>query len=102
MPDVDFKLPDMYGSSIDEHFRKLAETQISSYVELANALTNMEKIPPKPTTWAFTRGWTKYTTDGDAVPVDFPEEPEIVFDIEILVPDGHYPTMATAMSTKHW
>ena len=34
--------------------------------------------------------------------VDFPQEDGLVFDIEVLVPEGQCPTMATAASTEAW
>ena len=53
--------------------------------------------------WRYAAGWTKYDNEtGAAIPVDFPEEDGLVFDIEVLVREGHFPTMATALSHKHW
>ena len=53
--------------------------------------------------WRYAAGWTKYDNEtGAAIPVDFPEEDALVFDIEVLVREGHFPTMATALSHKHW
>jgi hypothetical protein len=34
--------------------------------------------------------------------VECPEEDILVFDVEILVKEGHYPTLATALSPTNW
>lgn len=34
--------------------------------------------------------------------VDFPKDEVLVFDVEVLMSDGHVPTMAVALSDKAW
>lgn len=102
IPDVDLKLPQLLDKNIDLHFQELGMKQTASYRMMAELLVN-SKIPKQPKTWVMAAGWTKYdTATGKTVSVDFPEEDVFVFDIELLVQEGHYPTMATAVSTKHW
>lgn len=53
--------------------------------------------------WSQRAGWTKYDPKtGKATAVKYPEEDVFVFDVEILVMEGHYPTMATALSPTNW
>ncbi|KAI8968551.1 DNA polymerase family A-domain-containing protein [Mycotypha africana] len=55
-----------------------------------------------PTTWRKASGWTRYTADGKAVAVDYPLETTLVFDVEVLMSEGKYPTIAVAASNEAW
>ncbi|KAL5004061.1 hypothetical protein ScPMuIL_017517 [Solemya velum] len=101
LKDVNFELPQLQGSNIDKHFRTLAQRQVEDYEKLAEILIESNHHS-KPKEWSYSKGWTRYEHDGTATPVDFPEEQAIVFDIECLVNEGGYPTMATALSSKYW
>ncbi len=99
--DVELKLPPLQGKSIEDHFLNIADRQIRDYKSLAEKIAQTE-LPPLPTEWAYTKGWTRYGADGSAVSVEYPQEDVVVFDIECLMLEGNYPTMATAVSDKHW
>ncbi|KAK3606282.1 hypothetical protein CHS0354_037959 [Potamilus streckersoni] len=99
--DVDLELPKLLGNNLDEHMQEIAAMQISDYVRLAELLISTT-LPNKPLEWRFEKGWTKYLPDGSAVPVEFPEEDVLVFDVEVLMNEGHYPTLATTVSDKYW
>lgn len=101
LPDVDLRLPRMYGNNIDEHFRLLAQKQSLPYLEAANALLRCE-LPPVPEQWAWQLGWTRYGPGGRVEAVDFPEERAVVLDVEVCVADGHCPTLAVAVSPHAW
>ncbi|NWI71039.1 DPOG1 polymerase, partial [Todus mexicanus] len=101
LPDVDLRLPRMYGDNIDEHFRLLAQKQSLPYLEAANELLRCE-LPPVPAQWAWQLGWTRYGPDGRAEAVDFPKERAVVLDVEVCVADGHCPTLAVAVSPHAW
>ncbi|KAJ7409414.1 DNA polymerase subunit gamma-1 [Willisornis vidua] len=101
LPDVDLRLPRMYGDNIDEHFRLLAQKQSLPYLEAANKLLRCE-LPPLPPQWAWQPGWTRYGPDGRVEPVDFPEERAMVLDVEVCVADGHCPTLAVVVSPNAW
>ncbi|XP_017598046.1 PREDICTED: DNA polymerase subunit gamma-1 [Corvus brachyrhynchos] len=101
LPDVDLRLPRMYGDNIDEHFRLLAQKQSLPYLEAANELLRCE-LPPLPEQWAWKLGWTRYGPDGRAEAVDFPEERALVLDVEVCVADGQCPTLAVAVSPHAW
>ena len=101
LEDLSFELPKLHGNTIDEHFRHLATKQTEGYVALANKLKT-SKMPAKPKEWKYSAGWTKYGSAGEATLVEFPDDDVYVFDIETLVQEGNYPTMATAVSDKHW
>ncbi|GAB1600553.1 DNA polymerase subunit gamma-1-like isoform X2 [Argonauta hians] len=102
IPDVDFKLPKLQGDNIDEHFQNIAQRQISDYVEFLNNLKNTHSLPTPPKKWCFQKGWTRYDTTGAVTSVDYPDEEALVFDIECLMQDGGFPTLATAVSTNYW
>lgn len=101
LPDVELKLPEMYGSDIDEHFRILAQKQSLPYLEAASLL-QLTQLPPMPQTWAWEVGWSRYGPDGECKRVDFPEENALVFDVEVCMAEGHCPTLAVAVSPSAW
>ncbi|KAH3836065.1 hypothetical protein DPMN_109434 [Dreissena polymorpha] len=47
-------------------------------------------------------GWVRYGADGIPEPVEYPPDDVLVFDVEVVVEEGNYPTMATAVSDKYW
>lgn len=99
--DVDFQLPPLLGNTVDEHFTNVAKNQVKDYVEFAENLCGTG-IPEMPKQWAFCPGWVRYDEEGIPVPVDYPEDCVLVFDVETIVQEGNYPAMATALSDKHW
>lgn len=101
LPDIDLKLPKLHGQTIEDHFIAIANDQIREYVLLIEDLVQ-PSLPQIPKEWQFQRGWTMYSEDGSFTSVDFPEERGLVFDVETLMGEGHYPTIATAVSSKHW
>ncbi|XP_011605608.2 DNA polymerase subunit gamma-1 isoform X1 [Takifugu rubripes] len=101
MPDVELKLPRMYGTNIDEHFRILAQTQSLPYLEAANKL-QLAELPPMPQEWNWEVGWTRYGPNGEGHRVDFPEESVLVFDVEVCMAEGQCPTLAVAVSPTNW
>ncbi|KAM7010472.1 DNA polymerase subunit gamma-1 isoform 1-T1 [Passerculus sandwichensis] len=101
LPDVELRLPRMYGRDIDEHFRLLAQKQSLPYLEAAEELLRCQ-LPPLPERWAWRLGWTRYGPQGRAEPVEFPEERALVLDVEVCVAEGHCPTLAVAVSPHAW
>lgn len=101
LPDVELKLPHMYGEDIDGHFRVLAQKQSLPYLEAASLL-QQALLPPMPQEWAWEMGWTRYGPDGESRGVDFPEEPALVFDVEVCIGEGSCPTLAVAVSPTAW
>lgn len=102
LPSVDLKLPELFGENIDEHFRKLAINQSRPYVDLVKWLLTCD-MPEKPKRWLFSPGWTRYDPDtGVMESVPHPTECIVVFDVEVLMSEGAFPTMATAVTPKAW
>lgn len=102
LSDVELKLPNMYGSNIDDHFCKLAQKQSLPYLEAARQLQDAQ-LPEMPSQWAWEVGWVKYTgLGGGHTKVDFPEENALVFDVEVCMAEGHCPTLAVAVSPNAW
>lgn len=101
LPDVELRLPPLYGGSLDQHFRLLAQKQSLPYLEAANSLLEAQ-LPPQPPRWAWAEGWTRYGPAGEAVPVATPEERALVFDVEVCLAEGTCPTLAVAISPSAW
>ncbi|XP_034542607.1 DNA polymerase subunit gamma-1 [Notolabrus celidotus] len=101
LPDVELKLPRMYGKNIDEHFRILAEKQSLPYLEAATKL-HLAGLPTMPQEWSWEVGWTRYGSNGKSQRVDFPEESALVFDVEVCMTEGRCPTLAVAVSPTNW
>ncbi|XP_040198347.1 DNA polymerase subunit gamma-1 [Rana temporaria] len=101
LQDVELELPRMYGGNIDEHFRILAQKQNLPYLEAANDLLQCQ-LPDLPQEWAWQTGWTKYTRGGGREQVDFPDEKALVFDVEVCMSEGQFPTLAVAVSPQCW
>lgn len=101
LPDVELKLPKMYGKNIDEHFRILAQKQSLPYLEAASQL-QLAELPSMPQEWSWEVGWTRYGPNGQSQKVDFPEESALVFDVEVCISEGQCPTLAVAVSPTNW
>lgn len=96
LPDVDLKLPRMYGQNIDEHFRILAQKQSLPYLVAATEL-HLAELPPMPQEWSWEAGWTRYGPNGESQKVDCPVESALVFDVEVCMAEGKCPTLAVAV-----
>lgn len=101
VPDVSFQLPKLLGSDLDEHFMNLGERYAGDYRVTAERLA-ASQLPPVPRKWSFSPGWTKYSENGDVVEVECPQDVGLVFDVEVCVKEGHFPTLATAASEDAW
>lgn len=99
-PDVNFQLPALEGSNINDHFRAIAREQLAPYCPLIEALCGAT-LPTIPAKWSYSPGWTKYVGD-ICIPVSFPEEDALVLDVEVCVSEGQVPTLATAISPTCW
>uniref|UniRef100_A0A673MKI6 DNA polymerase subunit gamma-1 n=1 Tax=Sinocyclocheilus rhinocerous TaxID=307959 RepID=A0A673MKI6_9TELE len=101
LPDVELKLPQMYGNDINEHFSLLAQKQSLPYLDAASQLQRA-RLPRMPKEWAWEVGWTRYGPGGERQSVNFPDEKAIVFDVEVCMEEGHCPTLAVAVSPNAW
>ena len=100
-PDV--KLPPLEGEDIAEHFINIGRDQCHPYIEFADSLVKMTNAPVMPKTWRFEAGWFKYTDEHpEGVPVEFPDEKVLVFDVEVWKEVFDTPVLATAMSPTAW
>ncbi|KAI9183424.1 DNA-directed DNA polymerase gamma mip1 [Blastocladiella emersonii ATCC 22665] len=104
LPDLDLRLPPLQGRTIAEHFAALGRDQAAPYLAIVDAYLarGPGSDPPRPTEWVEQAGWTRYARDGTATRVPYPEEPLLVFDIEVLVQVSNFPVMATAMGADAW
>eukprot|EP00040_Diaphanoeca_grandis_P036764 m.236119 g.236119 ORF g.236119 m.236119 type:complete len:1061 (-) comp33675_c1_seq1:74-3256(-) len=97
----EIKLPKLQGNTIAEHLHHAATDHIGDYHAAAKRFSQ-QTLPPKPAYFVRKRGWTRYARDGTISSVGSPEEDAIVFDVETLVQDGHFPTLAAAVSKDAW
>jgi len=99
---VDLPLPPLHGANIDDHFRSIAAQQTLPYRQNAEQLASAS-LPPQPDQWILREGWTKYDfINKKCYAVDYPDEPAIVLDVEVLIPEGNYPAIATAATATAW
>ena len=69
--DIDLNLPLLIGNNISSHFNSISKYQSNSHKNLALSLLNGHV--KKPTKWAFTPGWTRYS-DSSITPVQYPSD----------------------------
>ncbi|KAI4673154.1 DNA-directed DNA polymerase gamma mip1 [Alternaria triticimaculans] len=100
-PPVGFDLPELQGTSLDEHFYKLGMDTAEPYLSMAKKLA-WANPPPKPTKWVRRSGWTKYNSDGTTEAVDAPDETMLTFDTEVMYKVTPFACMACAASPTAW
>lgn len=100
-PPVGFDLPELQGSTLDEHFYKLGMDSAEPYLSLAKKYS-YANTPPKPRRWLRRSGWTKYNQDGTSEAVDAPDENMLSFDTEVLWKVSSFAVMACAASDSSW
>lgn len=101
---IDFDLPPMLGSSLDEHFYRMAKVMGEPYMDIIQGMMTKE-FPAKPRprdVKTDISGWMRYAKGKKPERVDYPKENGLVFDIEVLYKVSGYPVMASAVSTEAW
>jgi DNA polymerase gamma 1 len=122
LEDIEFDLPPLESSNLNEHFKIIAQKQSKPYVDLIHQLIKSQ-IPPQPTKWKYAKGWTKFVrikiifrkiisiffrlkryseNDQTAISIDYPDEQVMVFDVETLVCEGNFAVLAVALSPNYW
>ena len=59
LDDIEFELPPLKNSDLNEHFRLIADEQSAPYVKLIRQMLKPQ-IPQQPKSWANRKGWTKF------------------------------------------
>lgn len=104
LSEVDFELPPLLGSNIDEHFREIAQQQSRPYFEKAQTLADL-RLSALPDEWSFSPGWTKYVYGEEGLTtstVNVPQEDALIFDVEVCINEGPFPVIAVAASPAAW
>ena len=105
LPNISFTLPPLQGRNLDEHFHRLGTAAAHPWLEIARDFSSTS-VPPKPDYWNVQSGWTKYVyrDDGSSyhIPVDYPDDSALSFDVETLPHYHSYPIMACAVSKDAW
>ncbi|KAF3902734.1 hypothetical protein AA313_de0202766 [Arthrobotrys entomopaga] len=103
-PPIGFELPKLLGNSLDEHFFRLGKFTGEPWLGLARQFADSE-LAEKPTIWEVdTPGWTKYGRDGKVSEKGCapPQDPMLVFDVEVLYKISPYAVIACAASPEGW
>lgn len=100
-PPVGFDLPDLQGTTLDEHFYKLGMDAAEPYLSMAKKWA-WANPPPKPRKWVTRSGWTKYNADGTTEAVEVPDETMLTFDTEVMWKQTSFACMACAVSPTAW
>jgi len=98
---ISFDLPELQGSTLDEHFYKLGIDAAEPYLSQAKQFTRAN-APPRPRKWLHRKGWTKYYADGRTEAVDAPNEEMLCFDTEVMWKESSFAVMACAVSPTNW
>ena len=98
---IGFDLPELQGTSLDEHFYRLGMDSAEPYLSLSKKYATASP-PPKPRKWARRSGWTKYDADGEWAAIDAPDAEVLTFDTEVMWHQTSFPAMACAVSATHW
>ncbi|RYN71959.1 DNA polymerase gamma [Alternaria alternata] len=101
-PPVAFHVPELQGTSLDEHFYKLGMDAAEPYLSMARKLAFSASPPPRPREWVARSGWTRYNSDGSTQEVDAPDEEMLFFDTEVMWKETSFACMATAASPTAW
>lgn len=102
-PTVKYDFPRLEGDDIGEHFHKLGMWSLQNVKNKALNFSQAELPSKLPEKWSLESGWTRYDPEtGATKKVNYPQEREVVFDVETLVKEGNVPVLATAASEKAW
>lgn len=100
-PPIAFDLPELKGTSVDEHFYKLGRDSSEPYLSYAQKYSKVD-LPRQPRNWIKRSGWTKYYADGASEAVEAPEEELLTFDTEVMWKESSFAVMACAASETAW
>jgi DNA polymerase gamma 1 len=89
------------GANIEEHFMRIGLEQATPYLDQCEHLVKMD-LPPIPKQWRKASGWTRYDKNGNITAVDYPLEANMIFDVEVLMSVGKYPTLAAVATEEAW
>lgn len=104
LPNVEIDIPELEGSTLDEHFYKLGKHLSEPYMSKAKKFQakGIPSIPP-PEAWIQKSGWVKYSPGKKPKAVPYPDEPDgLVFDTEVMYKISDFPVLAIACSSKAW
>ena len=100
-PPVDIPIPSLQGSSLDEHFQRIAYDASEPYLDYAKRFA-IANTPQRPRKWIRRSGWTKYNSDMTTEEIDAPDEEMLSFDVETMWKEHPFAVMACAASPKAW
>ncbi|KAJ1568470.1 DNA-directed DNA polymerase gamma mip1 [Cladochytrium tenue] len=101
---INLPLPPLVGDTIEEHFAVLGAEQAQEPFRLCEEFS-ASNLPLRPQKWSRRAGWSKYSADNpdaDPVPVPFPDEDALAFDVETAYKLSPLPILAVAASPRAW
>lgn len=101
-PPIAFDVPELQGTTLDEHFHKLGMDCANPFLGMAKAFAERH-APLRPKEWVRQSGWTKYYDDGTPPEkVESPDADTLCFDVEVMWKESSFAVMACAMSPTNW
>ncbi|RUS31744.1 DNA polymerase family A-domain-containing protein [Jimgerdemannia flammicorona] len=100
-PNLELQLPKLSAGTIEEHFYRIGVEVAEPYLTKAKEFAETS-LPPLPAKWVMKSGWMCYKTATEPEEVSYPPDDCITFDVEVLVSDGPWPTLAVAASSDAW
>jgi len=94
------KFPEIQGNNLSQHWRKIAEKIGGDWEKEIEELFNIPKLPSYNFEVELNTHWTKYKEGEPPKRIAYPNEKVLVFDVEVAVTEGNYPTMAVAMGKE--
>lgn len=98
---VSLQLPSLQGTSLDEHFSRIAQHASEPYLDYAKRFA-VVNTPQRPRKWIRRSGWTKYNSDMTTEEIEAPDEEMLSFDVETLYKESPFAVMACAASPNAW
>lgn len=98
---IAFDLPQILGSTLDEHFYRLGKDASEPYLRQSLHYAAIE-LPRPPKEWIRRSGWTKYGSDGTCESMEAPGEEMLTFDTEVMWKESPFAVMACAASSTAW
>ena len=88
---TNLEMPPLLGNGgAFEHFNAIAREEFAPYERLLEAAFRFSecKPPPRPASWRYEQGWTRYEADGRVKSVEAPLEDVLFFDVETCVSES--------------
>jgi DNA polymerase gamma 1 len=104
---IDFPLPKINGQGLDfellgyeQLYQAFGKGSFTNGFQIDNIL--FRTLPTIPKKFSRQYGWTVYNQDGSMLPIEYPDEDVVTFDVEVMYNVSKYPVIATCCSNTRW